>query len=65
MGDVFSEPIVFVIDVDPIHDGDFLRTRRAVAEVVKELREDGIQVRAHHMAIRGARDEVLLAIEHG
>lgn len=59
------EPIVFVIDVDPIHEEDFIRTQRAVSQVVRELVDDGVQVRAHHMAIRGAREEVLLAVQHG
>lgn len=62
MAEEFGEPILFVIDVDPIHEEDFVRTRRAVVQVVRELREEGVQVRATYMAIRGARDETLAVL---
>jgi len=59
------ERICFVIDVAPISEEDFLRTQQAVAEVVRELVDDGVQVVTSGMAVGSARDEILLAFEHG
>ena len=56
-----SAPVVFVIEVDPLDDRDFDRTREKVADVVQELVEDGVQVGGLHMAIREVREQVLAA----
>lgn len=53
-----SEPIVFVVDITPINEDDMFRTQAAVQRVVRELVEDGVQVKGFHAAIGPSRERV-------
>lgn len=59
------EPLIFVIDTEPLDDEDFDRTMRKVKAAVQELTESGVQVKTVAVAVGGCRDEVLMAIENG
>jgi hypothetical protein len=55
-----SEPISFIIDVAPLDHRDMERTQRKVLEVVRELVDDGVQIRGGiGMVIRESRETVL------
>jgi hypothetical protein len=53
------EPIVFVIDVEPVDFEDVRRTQDKVSRAIRELVEAGVQVKSSSMAVREKRDAVL------
>lgn len=53
-------PLAFIIDTAPLDDADVTRTYRKVAEAVRELIEDGVQIcEPVGMVIMEKREQVL------